>query len=172
MPADSDMLLDHQQLGSNMVKTADKAGKRPSTRRKQANNQTFKMAAMQTQLAQQKHCRSLLQPTGSRLQSCRRHSCVPPLPARSQQHAVLPPWQTCGSSSIAVAAATPAAAAHLPEPDRFIDCRLQRLCKNVLVGVAAAAAWSVAASVFGGSTSPLASLTIATQPGASGQLRL
>lgn len=44
---------------------------------------------------------------------------------------------------------------------------LQRLCKNVLVGVAAAAAWSVAASVFGGSSSPLASLTIATNPGAS-----
>jgi hypothetical protein len=42
------------------------------------------------------------------------------------------------------------------------------LCKNVLVGVAAAAAWSVAASVFGGSSSPLASLTIASNPGASG----
>ncbi len=129
------------------------------------------MAALHSQIAQQK-CRSLLrQPTGSTLQPFKRHLYIPPLPARSQQHVVPPPWQTCGSSSIS-AAATPAAVAYLPEPDRLGDQRLQRLCKNVLVGVAAAAAWSVAASAFcGGSTSPLASLTLATQPGASGMKR-
>jgi hypothetical protein len=122
------------------------------------------MAALQSSLAQQQSRSLLRQPLISKSLYSKRN--VQSLLARQRQHIAPSPWQTSGSSTAALAAASAAVAA-LPEPDRLIDQPLQRLCKNVLVGVAAAAAWSVAASVFGGSSSPLASLTIAFQPGAS-----
>jgi hypothetical protein len=123
------------------------------------------MAALQPSLAQQ-HSRSLLRRTVLISKSLYTKRNVQSLLGRQRQHIAPSPWQTSGSSTAALAAASAATAA-LPEPDRLIDHPLQRLCKNVLVGVAATAAWSVAASICGGSSSSLASLTIAFQPGAS-----
>lgn len=116
--------------------------------------------------------RSLVRQHAGLCPSLHAHRCVSALHVRRQQHTAGFRSQTgVGSSSIAAAAAafSPASpAAALPEPDQLVDHPLQRLCKNVLVGLAAAAAWSVAASVLGASTTgPLASLTIAAQPGAS-----
>ena len=126
-----------------------------------------KMATMHTSLAQQHSSRSLLrQPTASRTGCCKQIKLCPSQTLRAP-HISLRSWHT-GSSSAAAAAASAATAAFRAEPEGLINHPLQRLCKNVLVGVAAAAAWSVAASAFGGSSSVLASLTIATQPGASG----
>jgi hypothetical protein len=121
---------------------------------------------------QQQQARSLVRQHAGLCPSLHAHRCVSALPVRRQQHTAGFRSQTgVGSSSIAAAAAfSPASpAAALPEPDQLFDHPLQHLCKNVLVGLSAAAAWSVAASVLGGasSTGPLASLTIAAQPGAS-----
>jgi hypothetical protein len=50
------------------------------------------------------------------------------------------------------------------------DQQLQRVCQNVLVGVAAAAAWSVLASAVSGTAAPFASMSLATSgSGSSGE---
>lgn len=62
------------------------------------------------------------------------------------------------------------AVAYPSQDPRSSYAPLQRLCKNVLVGVAAAATWSVLASTVTGPSTPFASLTM-TGPnsGASGK---
>lgn len=123
------------------------------------------MAAMQTSLAQQ-HSRSLLRQPVSTSKTFQRKTCLYPTQTRTS-HISPRLWHTAPGSSAAATTAAAVSAALPADPESFVSHPLQRLCKNVLVGVAAAAAWSVAASVFGGSSSPLASLTIATNPGAS-----
>lgn len=77
-----------------------------------------------------------------------------------------------GGSSALAAVSSSAAAAALPLPQQSQttpgDQLLFRLCRSVLIGVAAAAAWSLAASISGLGSGSFASLTIASQPGASG----
>ncbi|GBF94490.1 hypothetical protein Rsub_07024 [Raphidocelis subcapitata] len=58
------------------------------------------------------------------------------------------------------------AAAFPLQPDADTK-RLQHLCKSVLVGVAAAAAWSIAASALSGAGGPFASLSLASSGGSS-----
>jgi hypothetical protein len=125
-----------------------------------------KMAALHTSILQQ-HSRSLSRQSVCQSIACHRRSIAFPAPAHWQHHIAPSPWHSSSSSSTPAAAAA-ASAALTSQPDRINGHSLHRLCKNVLVGMAAAAAWSVAASVFGGSSSPLASLTIASNPGASG----
>lgn len=111
------------------------------------------IAAMRS-LLQHKQPGSLLQKS-HRLRQCSIHRpCVQRVPQKRA----------------AVKAATSAAAAFDDQLKQLNAAQpLQKLCKNVLVGVAAAAAWSVAASAVGGSATPWASLTLTTTPGASGE---
>lgn len=129
-----------------------------------------KMAALHASFLQQ-HSRSLFRQPVCLSIAYHRRSIAFPGPAHRQQHIAPSPRHSSGSSSTPAAAAA-ASAALTSQPDRVNGHSLQRLCKSVLVGVAAAAAWSVAASVFGGSSSPLASLTIASNSGASGTIIL
>lgn len=96
----------------------------------------------------------------TQLRSCyHRNSCTHRRPLRAPVNHV--PHTPCASSAVVAVVAQ-------PDP-RHHSSSIQRLCKSVLVGVAAAAAWSVLASAFGPSSGPFASLTLsASAPGASG----
>jgi hypothetical protein len=81
--------------------------------------------------------------------------------------------RTATSCAAAAACAGPAQPSPLPgRPSDAVISSLAVLCRNVLVGVAAAVAWSVAASAIApGSTAPLASLSLAgSGPSGSGRM--
>ena len=79
--------------------------------------------------------------------------------------------QHCSPRSPSTSCASTAAAVAVPEPPEHIrqGLNVPLLCRNLVLGLAAAAVWSVAASAFSGTGGLFASLSLVAEPSSSGR---